>query len=183
MKAANTSRSLMPMHGFTLLELMTAIAVMGILLGIGVPAFNGMIRGSQIAAETNDMVAALNLARSEALKRGVRVSVCAAEDNKKTSCSTAEPADWSNGWIVFDDDFGVVGGELSGTDTVLQVWEAPANGVTLTAEDPVVSFSRAARAEFPMKFEISKSGCTGDQKREIDVSISGRVGLKRVKCP
>ena len=169
-----------PVRGFTLLELMTAIAVLAILLGIGVPAFNGMIRASQIAAEASDMVTALNLARSEALKRGVRVSVCAAAEDL-ASCSD-EP-DWSRGWIVFDDDFGVLPGELDESDTLLQIWEAPANGVTLTTTAASVTFARTGRAESPLKFEISKTGCAGDQKREIDIIRSGRVGVQRVACP
>lgn len=186
MKAANTfHRSRRSSQGFTLLELMTAIAIMGILLSIGVPTFTNMIRGSQIAAESNDLLAALNLARSEALKRGVRVSVCALAEDLE-SCSD-EP-DWSRGWILFDDDAGVLPGTLDASDTLLQSWEAPADGVTLSTTTPVVSFSRMARTEFPLpadlplKIQVSKAGCTGDQKREIDVDVSGRIRLARIDC-
>lgn len=186
MKAANTShRSHLSSQGFTLLELMTAIAILGILLAIGVPTFSNMIRGSQIAAESSDLLAALNLARSEALKRGVRVSVCALAEDLE-SCSD-EP-DWSRGWILFDDDFGVAPGALDPSDTLLQTWEAPADGVTLSTTTPVVSFSRMARTEFPLpadlplKIQVSKAGCTGDQKREVDVDLSGRIRLTRIDC-
>src|SRR5690606_8981645 len=52
--------------GFTLLELLTAIAVLGVLLAIGVPAFTETIRTNRLAAQANDVVQALSMARSEA---------------------------------------------------------------------------------------------------------------------
>lgn len=179
MKAANTFHySRTSARGFTLLELMTAITVMAVLLGIGVPAFTSIIRNSQIAAESSNLLSALTLARSEAMKRGVRVSVCAATDDLE-ACAGA--ADWSNGWIVFEDDFGTAG-VVDASDVVLQIWGAPANGVALTTVAKSMSFSRRARADFAGMFTVSKSGCTGDQKRQIEVGVSGRVSLKRIAC-
>lgn len=179
MKAANTfPHSRTSARGFTLLELMTAIAVMAVLLGIGVPAFTSIIRNSQIAAESSNLLSALTLARSEAMKRGVRVSVCAATANLE-SCAGA--ADWSNGWIVFEDDFGTAG-TVDASDVVLQSWGAPANGVALTTVATSVSFSRQARADFAETFLVSKPGCSGDQRRQIEIGVSGRVSLKRTTC-
>ena len=72
-------------NGFTLLELMTAIAVMAVLLSVGVPSFIQIVRNNRITAQTNEMVAALNIARSESIKRGIPVSVCSSTDG--TSCA------------------------------------------------------------------------------------------------
>ncbi len=47
--------------GFTLLELMTAIAVMAVLLSVGVPSFVQIIRNNRITAQTNELVSALNI--------------------------------------------------------------------------------------------------------------------------
>jgi type IV fimbrial biogenesis protein FimT len=179
MKAANPLHSFHAcVRGFTLLELMTALAVLGILLGIGVPALSNMSRNSQIAAESANLVSALNLARSEAIRRGVRVSICPAADME--SC-VEDDADWSGGWLLFEDNYGDMG-VLNDSDVLLQSWAAPANGVTVTSEAKFVTFSRQARAEFAGKFEVSKEGCSNSQKRQIDIDISGRVGLKRVDC-
>src|SRR5262245_55462328 len=94
--------------GFTLLELMAAVAVFAVLLGVGVPAFTDVIRNNQISTASSDLVSALALARSEAMKRGVRVSICAAAT--QDTCATGEAAkNWSTGWIVFTDDFGGAG--------------------------------------------------------------------------
>jgi type IV fimbrial biogenesis protein FimT len=164
-------------HGFTLLELMTSIAVLGVLLAIGVPAFSTIIRNNQIAAESGNLVSALMLARSEALTRGIRVSVCAAADEE----NCAATADWSRGWIVFADDFGAAG-VLNDSDEPLQYWPAPADGVSINTTALAVTFSRTARAELPVTFNVSKADCTGDQRREINVDRSGRVRLQRVTC-
>lgn len=182
MKAAQSiSVSRAALHGFTLLELMTALAVMGILLGVGVPAFTSMTRNSQIAAESANLASALNLARSEAIKRGTRVSLCpAAED--MTSC-LEDDSDWSGGWLLFEDDFGDAG-VMEESDVLLQTWGAPTNGVTITTEAKSVTFTRQARSEVTvtLTFLISKEGCTGDQRRQIDIDISGRISSKRVAC-
>lgn len=164
-------------HGFTLLELMTAIAVLGILLAIGVPAFSNITRANQIAAESNNLLAALTIARSEAVKRGVRVSVCAAA----TAATCDAGVNWGNGWIVFEDDFGSAG-VLDASDIPLQVAPRLASGVTIMGTASAVSFARTGRAELASSFDVTKSGCTGTQRRTLTVDLSGRVGLARVAC-
>ena len=179
MKTAHPSSSSHALAGgFTLLELMTALAVLGILIGIGVPSFNRMVRNSQVAAESGNLVSAFNLARSEALKRGLRVSLCGAAPSMD---ACAEDGSWNGGWILFEDDFGDMG-VLDESDVVLQTWGAPANGVTITTDTPSVSFTREARAEFAESFAVAKPGCSGTEQRQIDITISGRVGIKAAPC-
>jgi type IV fimbrial biogenesis protein FimT len=165
-------------QGFTLMELMTAIAVLAILASFGVPAFTNMVRNSQIAAESGNLVTALTLARSEALKRGVRVSVCGAAG--ADACT--EAVDWSDGWLVFTDDFGDIG-VVDENDEVLQAWPAPLAGVAVNADLQSITFTRNARAEFRGTFNVLKDGCLENQQRQIDVAISGRVTLTRIACP
>jgi type IV fimbrial biogenesis protein FimT len=66
--------------GFTLIELLITIAIASILLAIAVPSFNGLIVGSRLTTQANDFVAAVNFARSEAIKRNSSVSLCRAEE-------------------------------------------------------------------------------------------------------
>lgn len=167
-------------RGFTLLELMTAIAVLAVLAGVGVPAFTNIVRNNQIAAESGDLVTALNLARSEALKRGVRVSVCGVDPDDETEC--AEGPNWSEGWYVFTDDFGDIG-FIDENDEVIQAWPAPLSGVALNTVTQSITFSRNARAEFAGSFNVLKAGCSGEQQRVISVGLSGRVNLTRIACP
>ena len=113
--------------GFTLLELMTAIAVMAVLLSVGVPSFIQIIRNNRITAQTNEMVAALNIARSESIKRGIPVSVCSSTD----SATCAGSGTWGTGWIVFTD--AGAAGQVNAGDEVLQVWPGVQGGLQLNS--------------------------------------------------
>jgi type IV fimbrial biogenesis protein FimT len=168
---------------------MLTVAVLSILLGLGVPSFAAVIRNNQIAAASSDVVSALNLARSEAMKRGVRVSICAA--SAANTCATgAAAADWSTGWVIFEDDFGAAGAIDPG-DVPLQNWGSAAPGISIAIVVPsaaaststsTITFSRRARAEFARQLTVSKQGCSGYQRRVISIGSSGRVGLTREAC-
>ena len=86
-------------QGFTLIELMVGLAVMALLMMVAVPSFQSTIASSRVTTVTNDLVGALAVARTEAIRRGVRVTVCASDDGEL--CATT--GDWSQGWVVFKD--------------------------------------------------------------------------------
>lgn len=80
-------------HGFSLIELMVTLAVAAILLSIGVPSFSALIENQRMTTTVNNLFAAINLTRAEALQRGVRVDLAPLKDKK-----------WENGWAVFIDN-------------------------------------------------------------------------------
>lgn len=84
--------------GFTLIELIIALAIAGILIGVGVPSFMGAIKNSCTSSDYNSVVGALVLARSESVKSARRVTVCPRSSD--TACGT----DWNNGILVFQDN-------------------------------------------------------------------------------
>jgi len=79
----NTPR---PAHGFTIVELLTTIAVLAILAAVAVPSFRSSIASSRLTTTANGYISALNQARSEAVRRNASVQFCG-------SSSTANGAD------------------------------------------------------------------------------------------
>jgi type IV fimbrial biogenesis protein FimT len=180
MKTGPTSprSALRSQRGVTLLELMIALSVLGVLLAIGVPSYTSITRGNMIAAQSSNLMQTFTLARSEALKRGLRVSVCPIGNDDTSTCLTAN--DWAKGWMVFEDDFGGAGTVDPG-DRTLQVF-APAEGITITTASASVVYLATAAVVTRADFDVSKSGCTGDQKRTVSVATTGRANSVRKNC-
>src|SRR5437763_5116316 len=83
--------------GFTIIELMIALAIAGSLMVLTGTTLHSWIARYQQRNAADALVQALNLTRSEALKRSARVSVCASRDG-----ATCDPAGrWDEGWVVF----------------------------------------------------------------------------------
>jgi len=170
----NTSRQ----HGFNLIELMLSITVLGVLLGIGVPSFTEMIRNNRLVEQTNSMITALNYARSEALKRGFRVSVC---PSAGTACSGG--TDWNAGILVFTDDTGTTG-TLDVSDAPLQKWPASTSGFVAGGSSSPASITfLPTGAQAAAQIDIYRPLCTGQNVRRISVGVTGRIGMTKEACP
>jgi type IV fimbrial biogenesis protein FimT len=89
--------------GFTLIELMTTLLVAGVVLGIGIPAFNEFIATNQMASGVNDLTSSLHLARTEAVKRRVNVTICPSADPMADPPVCDNGGSFADGWIVFID--------------------------------------------------------------------------------
>ena len=87
--------------GFTLIELLITIAIAAIVLGIAIPSFIPTITSNRLTTSANELVTALNFARSEAVKRSVSVTVRKVDDNSFTNKDAL--ANWEDGWDVFTD--------------------------------------------------------------------------------
>lgn len=78
---------------------MVALALASILLSLAVPSFRNLMRSNQLLAKADALVGALSLARSEAAKRNLQVSLC-----KSTDLLNCNPLGaWQQGWIVYVD--------------------------------------------------------------------------------
>lgn len=106
-------------RGFTLIELMVTLTIVGILLTVAVPSFNKMMADNRQIAQINELLGSLMYARSEAITENKAIAVCAS--STQTSCSS----DWSQGWIVY------VPGAT--TITPLRVHSALSGGNTLSS--------------------------------------------------
>ncbi len=129
--------------GFTLVELLITIVVLTILLAAGVPSFQDFIKNNRVTGQTNDLVSAIQLARSEALKRGTNAVVCASSN--QATCTGKDT--WADGWIVFSDlnlnnapDVGT-GKCLETEDCIMATRTGLSSGSTLTTMPTIVAFS------------------------------------------
>lgn len=91
-------------RGFTLLELLITVAIVGILMAIGVPAMQQFLAEQAAAASADELAEGIRFARTEATKRGVAVKICASTDTAQASptCAGAGDDNWRAGWIVVD---------------------------------------------------------------------------------
>lgn len=122
--------------GFSLLELMVVVTIASILAAVAIPSFRTFILNSQRSTAVNDLMASLQLARSEATKLGQPVVVCRS-NTAGTACDNG--TNWSTGWLVFvntDNDSAVVdsgerilklGAPMSGS-IVITAASAPSGG-------------------------------------------------------
>ncbi|MEX2123833.1 MAG: GspH/FimT family pseudopilin [Woeseia sp.] len=154
--------------GFTLLELMFTIAVAAIVLSFGVPGFLSFIANNRAVTDTNDLVTALNLGRSEATRRGSAVLLCSSSDG--ASCSGSN--DWSSGWVVRS-----AGGEL------LRSWpERSAGAGVLTATVSQLQFQARGSVAAGAVLQVRLPDCSGNQGRDVSVNAAGRISVSRVGC-
>ncbi len=81
-------RSFSSIRGFTIMEVLVVVMIMGLLLGLAVPSFVSFSASQKVKTASFDLYAALVFARSEAIKRRQTVTV------------TPVTANWKDGWTV-----------------------------------------------------------------------------------
>ncbi len=151
-------------HGFTLVELMITLVIAAILLTIAVPSFTSIIQNNRAAAQANEFLTALAVARSEAIKRGRTVTI------------TADTAtEWADGWTT-----------TSADGTTLYVNAGFDSGGSLTNTGNVATVAFTSRGfltgGLAIIFSSTIPDCTGDQLRTITIDPSGRSSVVTVAC-
>lgn len=183
--------------GFTLIELMVTISIAAITMTMAIPSFIDTIRSNRLTATANEFVAALNFARSEAVKRGQQVTI--------TRISTTA-AQWESGWDVFvdsdtsnafNDDGDANLCETNGDgspaeDCLLRTHAALNNGITMRTSTgtnyqnfAAYSISGASKNHVGETFRLCSSDNDTSKSRGIIMNFMGRpkVATGTTSCP
>lgn len=177
-------------QGFTLIELLVTLAVLAIVLGIAVPSFNQTMRNNSSVALGSELAGALNYARSEAVKRSKRVSICASEDG--ATCLAAN--NWKKGWLVFVDEAPADNTATATVGAILRYWsglnpQAVVSGQTNVNSTNVgfvrfTSTGTLARLDAEgRRFTVRVSNCKGDAQTRIVVGLAGMLSTSKQACP
>lgn len=180
------------LKGFTLVELMIALTVAAIVLGMAVPSFKLTMLNNSSASVGGELTTALNFARSEAVKRAARISVCASDDG--TTCLAAN--NWDKGWLVFVDDAIADTTATVTVGTILRYWDDLPEKVKVSAlkgaatniqfvrftSSGTLARTNAADAE-ARKFIVYVEGCKGKSSVNIRVGLSGMLSPEKIDCP
>lgn len=162
----------------TLIELLVALAVAAIVLTVGVPSFQNLMREARATSVTNQLLAFIQHTRSEAIRRGMPVTLCASADG--ATCMTTDP-DFTKGWIVISGYPGDPGSEL------LRVHQRDSNEIKINAnfgKPDALTYvasgeSRAANGALLFgNLQICHSG----QDRRIIISSTGRPRTTEQAC-
>lgn len=137
--------------GFTLIELMVTISIAAILLMVAAPSFVAMQRNSELTAAANSLVAGINAARGEAMKRGVNAVVV-----------PTDAANWRNGWTVFVDTSTARNGTLDASDIVVQQQPALASYFNVTGSGTATGTTAPYMMFDPSGYAKTKAGGFGE---------------------
>ena len=114
---------------------MVGVSILAVVLALAAPAYQQFGRNTRVVTQASELQGALTYARSESLRRGVRVSVCRSAAPQASSPACSASGGWAGGWLVFVDNVqvsGNVAGVVDGTDTVLRVGEAAIGSAVTT---------------------------------------------------
>jgi len=144
-------------HGFTLVELMVTVVILGILGGIGLPAYNSFIASQRVKTASFDVVSAIVLARSEALKRNTIITV-----------APTSGTNWASGWTA-----------KAGTITLNQ--QDAFKNLTITGPTSISYNSSGRLSAAAASISITSTG-SSVTSRCISIDLSGRPNSKKEVC-
>jgi type IV fimbrial biogenesis protein FimT len=152
------------MGGFTAVEMMIVVLIIGILASLAVPAMRDMIRMQRVKTASFDLFAGLVLARSEAIKRNTSVTL------------TPVGGNWVLGWTTTDPNGNVLARQDAFVATKNGAVDNDSASLTLAGPNSV-TFNGMGRAVAVAQFSIAAADmATTDDRRYrcVKLDLSGR---------
>lgn len=163
--------------GFTLIELMVTIAILGIIVGLAAPAMSDFAVRQRVSGQASEIMLALAYARSEAVKQNREIIVLPSRNSA---------SGWSDGWCV---------GPASGTDAMSDCADtdtlrhfSSSAGVSVTsaflATSPRLTFQRDGTCSLcgsnPFNITSASLKATSNDARCVSVTRQGRASLTKI---
>ena len=155
-------------RGFTLIEVMITIAVFVILVSVAVPGFQSLVQNHRATSTANELTTTFHYARTEAVRRGLPVSVC-----------PQDASDWAQGWQVRAAGACATGNSLRDREALAVTIVIDASGA---GSDRVTFDGLGARLSDAIQFKVESQGCSGERAREIRIGPGGQVALRQASC-
>jgi type IV fimbrial biogenesis protein FimT len=162
--------------GFTLIELMVTITLLGVLMAIAVPSFRDAAVGNRLSSVANAFVSSSHLARGEAIKRNADIKMCRSSDG--VNCAAA--GGWDVGWIVFND--ADADNVLDTAETLIHRQPAIPSDFLLTSTTSALVFKGTGMIDAASEIQLKLCRALpspASQDRELKVSVTGRVSASK----
>lgn len=164
-------------RGFTLIELIVAIAVAAILLMLAAPSVQELLKNNQVASQNNELIALVNLAKSQAVRRNDDVRLELFEDGNSWRANVRLPGE-------VDDELDAGCPEIPGV-----IRCASNSDVRLTASDDVLVFNNRGYLELAADdwtattLRLEHQDCSNRrQARIITILPTGQISSEDDTC-
>jgi type IV fimbrial biogenesis protein FimT len=173
-------------RGVTLFELLIVLAITSVLLALAAPSFRSIGNSIKLASMSNSLVAHLQLARSEAIKRNGRVVMCKSPDG--AHCTST--GGWERGWIVFQDTNN--NSDMDGDEAIIQRIDAMPEGWRMAGNQSVakyVSYMPTGETEMTTgafqagTITVCQQSAEKTEARQIVINAVGRPRVQKATVP
>lgn len=171
-------------RGFSALEMLTTVTIAAIVLAIAVPNYRDLVTRTKVAGASEELQAAMGLARAEALKLKLPVTICA-----RVGQTCGNETSWNNGFLLFQDPNG--NGQFDDDEIMLRTGDFDQATLLITSEAGSISLLGNGRLAGGAQqvFDIRGPNCTpggtiGDngKRRQLTITASGRASVRRTAC-
>lgn len=166
-------------HGFTLAELMVAMAIAATVLALAAPSFSQFIASQRLVGASNRLLVEIQAARMLAVHGNSRVGLCGSSDGERCTGST----DWSSGTLTFVDSN--QNGQRDPSEPVARRMDAADLGglrVKTSSGRTVLAFNPSGfAAGSNLTLQICAPG--RPEWRQIIINLAGRSRVNRPAGP